>query len=681
MEYRKRYFILLFVICVELFNASAQTKQIAKIEKTDTTKVITTDEVKKISEAFLQRSITLVNEADEKNFVEKQLALIQNIKDDSLKHIACIRLSSTAMMFLGATNNSHIPIIFSAKAANAYPNDALLINNFGAALRMLDSLKAAYKILLYAKKLLPQSPVILTNLGNTCFELSDDRMAETFFKKALLYNNDYALARHGLVSVYLKRKDLRSAMEELFKGIKGIHSSSLASVSEGLKYNKNKEAPPDPGEQSTPDNNNQSSTQNNNSNHEQLKLPNFHQWMDTKAFLEDQSPDKWSKQLKKMSDSDTRFSNAMALTKMKQDEMIKWAEYQKKPGRILNEKSKVAMEMMQEYFDDRLTEANRRYMIADSIAAAKATKAIVEIGDFYNNRIKQKGQQVDANHTENVNAGNAKQVIQQEAENVQTIMSMSDDMAVRCKRMRVVIENYFGEWKKAAKQRHDSYNQLLETYWIYCEQYLNKTYNPTEYKHLNGQRKSFVAMQYSLIVGDYQMRKLAFAAMNMSALASISGDCPEAPKMEHGSSEEEDDDIEAPEGSAPDCPFKNSKGKLGAGVCSLALDCESIELECGEGVIGSGKWNYKKKEFTAFVGVGFKAEFGISQVSKVSLEAKTGLQATFNKDSQLIDAGSKTEVGAKYEYGNWSAGGNVEVTAGATGINVETTKELSYKMF
>ena len=153
------------------------------------------------------------------------------------------------------------------------------------------------------------------------------------------------------------------------------------------------------------------------------------------------------------------------------------------------------------------------------------------------------------------------------------------------------------------------------------------------------------------------------------------------PRVEQSSSDEEDDGIEAPEGNAPECPFKNSKGKIGAGVCSLALDCESIELECGEGVIGSGKWNYKKKEFTGFAGVGFKAEFGISHVSKVSLEAKTGLQATFNKDSQLIDGGVKTEVGGKYEYGNWSAGGNLEVTAGATGINVETTKELAYKVF
>ena len=45
------------------------------------------------------------------------------------------------------------------------------------------------------------------------------------------------------------------------------------------------------------------------------------------------------------------------------------------------------------------------------------------------------------------------------------------------------------------------------------------------------------------------------------------------------------------------------------------------------------------------------------------------------------DGGVKTEVGGKYEYGNWSAGGNLEVTAGATGINVETTKELAYKVF
>ncbi len=682
--------ILFLLMAVGVLSCSvktaAQNKKVIKYANLDTVKAITASEASVIADRFLKRSLSSVYEMEEKHFIEKSLEDIENIQNDSLKHIACIKLSSTAMMYLGATNHLNVPIIFSAKAAKAYPSDPLLINNFGAALRMVDSLQTAYKILLYAKKIFPQSPVILTNLGNTCFELSDDKSAEIFFKKALEYNNDYDLARHGLVNVYLKRKDLRRAMEELFKGVKGIHSSSLAQTAEDLKRHKDRILPPGPDKGNESDNAGQNSqnsneTQNTNTLHDQLKLPEFHQWSDSKAFIADESFDKWKKQLKKVADSDTRLSDALAVSKLKGDDLTQWYANEYKPGKIIKDKPKAAMDMMEQYFEDRLAQANRRYMKEDSIASAKATKAYLEIADFYTNRMEQKGKQAEANHTENVNAGNAKKVLEQEAQNMQTVLSVSDDMAERCKRMRVEIENYFGEWKKVAKQRHDTYNQLLETYWVYCEQYLNKTYNRADYKYLNGQRKSFVAAQYSVLVFDYEMRKILFATMNMSAFASIGGDCPEVPKTDDLSEEENDEDIEVPEGNAPDCPFKNSKGKLGVGVCSVGLDCESIELECGEGVIGAGKWNYKKKEFTAFVGVGFKAEFGISHVSKVALEAKTGLQATFNRQAQLIDGGVKTEVGGKYEYGNWSAGGNLEVTAGATGINVETTKELSYTLF
>lgn len=254
-----------------------------------------------------------------------------------------------------------------------------------------------------------------------------------------------------------------------------------------------------------------------------------------------------------------------------------------------------------------------------------------------------------------------------------------------------LIKDNFADWKKIAAERHNKYNNLLNTYWIYCEQYLNQTYDLNEFEILNNSRKLFIYSSYTILVQDYSIRQIAFSMMNASALANIEGDCPQTPPKLNAPQKEMK--INVPKKKGPPCPFKDSKLKLGLGACSAGLDCENIEAECGEGVIGAVKWNYKKKEMTLFVGVGAKANLGfvpgkgkgIKELNEGlggEAEIKGGYQITVNKQGQVIDHGFSGEVGAKANIGGLSAGATYGVTATAeTGINGEFTKEFTATVF
>jgi hypothetical protein len=487
----------------------------------------------------------------------------------------------------------------------------------------------------------------------------DDRSAEAFFNKALKVNPEYELAHQGLVSVYLKRKDLKKAMEELFKGVKGIYSESLAKTQEMLARHDDYTQPRQPPGEETSSGSQGQSAPNPNVPYEMLRLPRFPSWPEVNALLNDHSIKKVQDQIAAGSKaaSDKMLGDYSKITGMNQQQQAEWAktwmEKENKTGRVLYNQNEFGMKLLQEYFEDQLDRANKKYLYSDSINTKRMEKYLDQITSGDEERMKQAGANLDQ---------------------VQAMM------IERCKKITNLIRDTYSDWRNYAADRHYKYDDALTTYWIYCEQYLNRTYDREEFEKLNSQRKFFVYTQFSLLYMDYSMRQFMFAAMNMSAFATVSGDCPKTPPKDENFRDSEDD-VEVPDKEPIPCPFEKGKAKLGLGACSMGLDCENIEAECGEGVIGAVKWNYKKKEMTVFGGVGGKAEFGFKR-NGASLEAKSGVELTFNTKGQIVDAGVKTEFGAKASLGSFEAGQTLEIKAtAATGINTERTNELSYSMF
>ncbi|HBK59263.1 MAG TPA: hypothetical protein DDZ84_00520, partial [Firmicutes bacterium] len=86
-------------------------------------------------------------------------------------------------------------------------------NNFGAMLRLIGKLRDSITVLLAARELEPRSPMILTNLANSVYELGDSYAAETMYNEALMATGDFGPALTGLGNIYMDRKDYGRALE------------------------------------------------------------------------------------------------------------------------------------------------------------------------------------------------------------------------------------------------------------------------------------------------------------------------------------------------------------------------------------------------------------------------------------------------------------------------------------
>ena len=616
--------------------------------KADTSKLISSADLVKMADKTVKQFYALIYDAKEKALVDAELRKLDNAKEDKLRLAG--NMSSTSTLIKGLGYSMNTAAIFAAKPAALFPNDTLIVNNYGSLLRDLDSNKAALKVLLYAKKLCPTAPVILTNLGNTLFELKDDRSAEACYKQALLVNPDFTPAQQSMVSVYLKRRDLQSAMKVLFAGVRSAYCESLAGVHERVKYRE--EYKPDQSYSNPPPENNGAEAPNPDMPVDQLQLPDFPNWPDAATLINDQSVEKVIKKLGQIGNSSNKeLDQAMQLLKASPKEQQAWYEKESKSGRVLYKKYLFEMDLMEEYFEQELDKVFYDALREDSLKILKMDGAI-----------------------QSLTAGDEGRAAAMSANGE----AWKKFMIQRCKDMKQIREMYYRDWRQVAAERHRKYTDLLMTYWIYCEPWLNRCYDMNEFEKLNNRRKVFVTTQMSLLYTDYQVRQLGFAFQNIGSFASVLGDCPQMPpdKLDKTPS---DDKVNVPDKDKKDCPYEGKTFKIGSEPCSMGVNCESLELECTEGLAGAVKWNFRKKEISIFGGVGVSAEGPPLGFRKTGLEAKTGFEITFNTKGQVTDLAYVTEVGVSGTVGaESSVGQKLSFRIGAmTGLDVENTMELT----
>lgn len=647
---RRNKLILLLVSLFIALTSVGQTKNMYKSVKIDTTRLINQAGLVRISHRIFQQYYNS-SSSNEKLYLDRQFSLLEDKNNDPLT--VAHRMSSSAVFISGLGSSINIPVAMSAKVTTMFPHDTLIVTNFGAMLRLMDSIQTSLPVLLYAKSLYPKAPVILTNLANTLFELYDDRSAEDLYKRALEINPDFSLARQGLVSVYLKRKNLGKALEELFKCAKGMYSESMNNVHDNVKHHDKYSPPKSPINEDAGNSSNGANQSNANNPSDELRLPGFPDWGNIGELVYDKSIKNNLKKLDELNPTSKIVDKANRLRTMSYEKKVEMGQKLLQPGKISNKKSVYEIELMEEYFKDRLADADRQYAKADSMEAENIGKTVEKLSSEMESRAKSMGADIDA---------------------------WQQYLIECCKSITALNSKYFNAWKGNARIRHQTYNNLLSTYWVFCEKYLNQAYDLNDFEELNDKRKLFVSTYYGIIYNDYNIRQMTFGFSNIGAMANELGECPKSPPKPPVV-EKNGEDIDSPEKNAPPCPFQNKKLSLGVGICSAELDCESVKLECGEGVIGGGKWNYKNKELTAIVGIGAKANFGL-QAASVSLEAKSTLGVTFNSKNQIIDISGSAGAGVSATLGVIQANQAVDVNITAvSGINAGRTGELSYSIF
>jgi tetratricopeptide (TPR) repeat protein len=565
------------------------------------------------------------------------------------------KLSTAALILMGKGLALHASVVFAAAAAQTSPDSADIVNNFGAVVRMLDKDSDAVTVLLYANKLYPGAPVVLTNLANTLLEMGDDSKAEAYYRKALMTNSQYGPAHQGLGTLYLKRMDYIAAVNEFFAAAEfafmGTTSKAISSAKSqcgGTPDQPFGQGTGDAAGTSDPSNPDQSSL----APDHQLFIPPYPRWNGIDQFvLDNDGLKRWNDNVSGGMGGCLTWALNLA-DKVKNMDSTAKAKFSNQI--LLYQREIIGEQYLAAYFTDRINDGNSQ----DSAALAALDKALKTSLDLY-----------DAALTSQLAAHEADKPNPADLAAVWAWDQKSLEITAANNALRVVAwDDYFGKWAVIQRKSYTSTKQKLEEFWLYTEPFMKQLFcGGLVYQMVDNSRRSFVYTQLYKYTGALPMLSLGYAGAYETAkgLAQLMPDQTPPEKI---------DSTKVPEtggGEGPPCPFKNSEFVAGAGPVSITINCESVEVEGGEGIIGAAKYNFKKKETTLFLGVGFEARLGAKSLGG-DVAAKAGGFVTFDQNNNVTDGGIKSDITAGAHVGAGTLSTKVEFTGSAvTGPDVE----------
>jgi len=573
---------------------------------------ITKENILAIADRFYNRSYRELDAVTKSRFNSDLKAA--GDADFSLAAVRNLTISGGFQLTFGTDH--HIACVYIAAAVKAFPTDTLSVNNFGAYLRNIDSTAISIPVLLYANKLFSQSPLILTQLGNSYFELNDLVKAESYYKQALKVNPDFGQAHSSLCDLYLKQDRLEEALLELFAGVKGMgfsynqatnNFSQLKAHADNSPDNttdkekfwdetRNQMNPPDPLASLVPE-------------VDRLKMPGFStcsfiaDWMEGGGYASAvQSYQSFHGQLKQFNKEFTK---------------VQFAKPDIGPNAVLRDfpNERFALDCITEYFFRESKDESDDFKggIEEIIEELKE-----DMNVYFENseRIRKQFEScVKSCGTDNYCIDECKRVY-----------STSECPAANIfnKKLQGYYEDYIGLFKDTRENQKEILEDLYET----TGKWFSKIESPY-WSRIYAYEIQRVALT---IIGNAFM---AYQQPFPSPVHNICGpDCsvyanpyPLPPEK-----------VEKKEPKPAPCP-DIVKGKISFGACELSLDCESIEFGCAFGAAASVKRNFVKKTTAVFLGVGAKGSGGF-----VSAGAVAGYQVTVTDNNEVESFEAKASV-------------------------------------
>ena len=628
----------------------------------------TKENILRIAERFYNRSYKQLNAIEKSRFDLEY----QNAQKNKFNHQAVNALTSNGANLMMFGTNHHEGCVYLASAVKADINDNLAVNNFGAYLRIIDSLKVSLPVLLYANTLFDKSPVILTQIGCSYFELNDFKKGETYLKLALQVNPGFGKAHSALCELYLKTGRWKEALQELIAGVVNqgcsymqAHANfqQLADVSSATKSGGSGKAQG-------------LYNQNNSSSDDDALAPLVPEnkgkvQIDPKDMLaslvpEDNIPDE--DKLAPLVPQDNKikmpqfaninsvndwmegggYSGAIsAFQSFLTTDMAAANELQQ----VLKEQPNISPDaVLRDYPNERFAIDCITEMIGDmsndeSMKLSKKTDKYIEQAVSYQQIYMDKYQRISKDYMSCLQA-------------CPTENPMHDYCTGECQRKYCLemcnaansynqnLQNIFDDWTRDFNESKQKQQELLDDLYGFTTPWFKKLYSPY-WSRIEAYEIRRVAL---LIVGN-TVTGYAHRALTFPAHTDCGSDCSVFVNAAPPPVEE----VDKKEPNGNECPFEGNKLSLGIGLCSVDFDCESIEAGCSAGVSISAKRNFKNKSSTLFVGAGGEANLGA-----VSGEIKTGVTFT------------------KYDNGNMDVGGKFEMTGkvGPVGKNYEMSATL-----
>jgi tetratricopeptide (TPR) repeat protein len=644
--------------------------------------------VVKIADRFFQRSYKQLNSIAKNQFDTE----FKNAEKGNFNAVSVQKLTSTGAFVLQFSEDPNLACTFLASAVKISPQDTLSINNFGAYLRMIDSTKTALSVHLYANSLFSQSPVILTQIGCSYYELKDFRKAEDYLKEALKFNSNFGQAHSALCDLYLQTGRWKDALHQLFAAVVG-DGISYGRAHSNLATIKN-------AAQSSPSVSagKISNAINQNSSGDKVTKGDF--WgennlginpEDMLASLDPEANIPDNEKLAPLVPRDNRLKMPDFQLSLK---LVDWThgggynesvkgyqifmstllafntEFQQvhqsppsiSPNAILRDypNERFAIECILEYFSH---QSEKEYEAYSEKVDGLPEKAGLFIEDYFKKHdsyLREWNNCLDASRQSYVNCmgqcegypggSSAREICERNcdekrkhADNECTRLFCLHDCnaANEC---NFNMEGIFAQYQQAFADHKKKQEELLNDLYAFTDKWLARIHSSYWSKiyayEINREAFGIIGQVYTA----YQQPFQATVTSNCGSNCSDYVIQPPAPIAK----------VIPKELLGNECPLKGNKLSLGIGFCGVDFDCESIEAGCSAGVSMSVKRTFLgKKATTLFVGGGGEVNLGVA-----SAELKTGLTFT-QYDNGDLDVGGKYEMSGTVK----GVGKNVEMSA------------------
>lgn len=641
---------------------AAQNKNIA-------VKIPNSTEVLQIANRFYVRSYKQLN-ADEKSKFDLDFKEAEK-KKFSLAAVRVLGNKGAELITFGSDH--HFACVYLTAAVKSNPGDTLSVNNFGAYLRIVDSVKASLPVLLYANTLFSQSPVILTQIGCGFIELGDEAKGEKYLKEALKFNPDFGEAHSALCDIYIKQNRLKDAILELFAGVKGM----------GASYNQASQ------------------------NFQQIQM----QYSDSKEEF-------WNESKKQLDPSEALAPLVPELARIK---MPRFPSCAKVEDWTLGGGQMSAMEAFQTFHNYNISFVKEfqsvhkqtpqlpvNASLRDYPNERFALDCITEMFMAYSKEESKKYQKIIDGIVQQVGDTKMRYIenFNRFRKQYMDCIKPCADEYEACKKECEKYKGDFEAWEKCSKRCSEIHDVCSkECYRVYCEQQCPNANNfnsalRVAYGSYVGAFNQMVQEQTKLLddlytfsnqwftkiespywskIYAYEVSRVAMTIIENTFMyypqffeAPVNDDCGSDCSV-----------FSTPFRVSPEDPNNNPEGSecregrkkvIALFFCELNWDCESVEVGCTEGLSASVKRNFKRGTTTLFVGVGAEAGLGA-----VKSEAKFGGQVTFGDDGSM-DGGLKVSVSstAPVPLKDGAKGGEWEMNLTVMkGLQTENTKITS----
>ncbi len=543
---------------------------------------------------------------------------------------------SAAMSLFGCSNAA---VVVAARTVLNNPQDTLAANNLGAALHDLDAYREAAQVLLYARKLSPESPLILTNLASLAIDTGDEQTAETLLKEAAWHDPTYCGAWNMLAALYMKQKKFIESTNAILKTGHCGYPRVTQKEKEVIIDRDNPPRPPwvtggDINTGSTPAGGNSGNT-----------VPSGIPWI-----------------------PDIPLPATAAAFLQSTQQLKKWTDYMKKTDQeatevVLSSSSKEAIAQLTQKLTAQAQrkKSNTQYWIADNDNHFQWLLDRTDLNYQAQQKKLWKVYQVKADQIDK-HLSDALTRISEDEKAIQSRLAgnppaLQAALAPFCLQRRDVIERGYGQWRKEFAATYSQASKLLEDYYKDSDPIVSKLQDEQRRKVAEAMRVKMIYLTlYPTAYGSIAIRPMLYTFGGVTVGARLDCSPPPPPPPSYTINV-----APVPKANGK-CPL-DPPLKINVEVVSIKIDCSSLELEGGgKGLVGGYKFNYMERQHTFFFGVGGKLD-----VRKLGLgaemSAKAGLYVTIDhRKGEVIDLGVKVSQANAAFAGNKdnNIGGEIE---------------------